>query len=80
MKKRRTHGECASTLNGCEVVVGATCGGGRRMGRRLGLRRFLKGRTGEQREAVVMWIAGLVVMSLAANLWFVVRLYLNDWR
>lgn len=80
LRNRRAHGECASTRNGCEVIVGSTCRGGRRVGKRMGLRRFWKGRTGEQREVVVMWIAGLVVMSLAANLWFVARLYLNDWR
>ncbi len=80
MKNRRAHGECASTPNGCEVVVGATCRGGRRVGRRTGLRNLVKGRTGEQREVVVIWIAGLVVMSLVANFWFVVRLYLNSRR
>lgn len=80
MANRRAHGECASVPSGCEVVVGATCGGERRVGDRLMLRRLWKGRMGEQRGMVVVWIAGLVVMSLVANLWFVVRLYLNDWH
>jgi hypothetical protein len=80
MANRRAHGECASTPRGCEVVVGATCGGGRRVARRVMLRRLLNGRMGERRGMMVVWIAGLVVMSLVANLWFVVRLYLNDWH
>jgi len=77
MENRRAHGECAFAPYGCEVVVGASCGRGRRVGRGIGWRRLLKGRMGEQREVEVMWIVGLVIMSLVANSWFILRLYLT---
>lgn len=77
MENRRAHGECAKGMGGCEVVVGGTCGGGRGFRKGRGMRMLWKRRVGRRGEGVVIWMVGLVVMSLIVNLWFMARLYLN---
>jgi len=74
MERRRAHGECKAGEGGCEVLVGRRCGGVRRMGRGV-----LGGRGGRWRGGMGMWVVGLVVMSLVANVWFVVNGYFRGW-
>ena len=74
MEKRRAHAECGEGERGCEVLVGRTCGGGRR-----GLRWERLLRQGAVR-GLGMWLIGIVVMSFVANLWFVGKLYWSGGR
>lgn len=81
MRNRRAHEECAAGLNGCEVVIGTSCGGRKHVGRGRGSNWLLRRRQGKRRNLIVvmsMWVVGLLAMSLVANLWFAARLYLNN--
>ena len=74
MAKRRAHGECGfGEEGGCEVVVGASCGGGARgvvVGKGRGV-----GRMGRMEVSLVMWLIGLLVMKFFfVNVCFAVRL------
>lgn len=72
MERRRKHGECGAGSGGCEVVVGASCGGAKGR-RRVG--EFWKRRVRRVEVSLMMWVVGLLVMSFVVNLCFVVRLY-----
>ncbi|KAL6715193.1 hypothetical protein ACLMJK_007457 [Lecanora helva] len=61
MQRRRAHAECKGGVGGCEVLIAGTCLGGKR---RVGEWKVGKG--------MRMWVVGLVVMSLVANVWFVI--------
>lgn len=77
MANRRAHGECGPREGGCEVVVGASCGGrrgvrrGRWVGRLgMGVRRI--------ETSLVMWVVGLLVMSFVVNLCFAIGWYISE--
>lgn len=78
MENRRAHGECRAGNGGCEVVVGASCGGGRGGREGRGFRKFGGRGGGGFRMLLLMWLVGLLVMSLVANLCFAIRLRRND--
>ena len=81
METRRAHGECGVGEGGCEVVIGASCGGARRMGkgRRGGVGRlWRRRRLGSIEVSFVMWVIGLLVMSFVVNLCFATKWYLGD--
>ena len=49
---------------GCEVVVGASCGGARGQGKGRGVGRLWRKRSvGRMEVSLVMWVIGLLVMS-----------------
>lgn len=79
MENRRAHGECAVGEGGCEVVVGASCGGARGWGRgNVGGRVWRRvGRMGRVEASLVMWVVGLLVMSLVVNSCFAIMWYIN---
>lgn len=64
---------------GCEVVVGGTCGGGGKgLGRSMRLGRLWTKKVAWYHSGALMWVVGLVVMSLVANLWFITRFLLSE--
>lgn len=79
MENRRVHGECAVGEGGCEVVVGASCGGMRGWGRGYVGGRVWR-RVGRVEVSLVMWVVGLLVTSLIVNFCFAIKWYINYMR
>ena len=78
LERRRAHNECKMGEGGCEVVWGRNCGGGRRsVGKGNKLMSLLSGRMDSFPLGFKMWVAGLVFVSLVANIWFIAKLLLN---
>lgn len=78
MENRRAHGECAAGEGGCEVMVGASCGGARGWGKGSGVGRVWRrrmGKAGRVEGSLVMWVVGLLVMSLVVNFHFMTKWY-----
>lgn len=80
MENRRVHGECAVGEGGCEVVVGANCGGRRGWGKGGMVRKFGRkvGRMGGVEASLVMWVIGLLFASVIVNFCFAIRLYMTN--
>ena len=78
MENRRAHGDCAAGEGGCEVVIGASCGGARGVGKGDVIGRLWRIRKGRDEMSLVMWVIGLLVMSFIVNLSFAIRLYSSD--
>lgn len=75
MENRRAHGECAAGEGGCEVVLGASCGGSKsRLGDSV-VGKLWKEHMGRLDVSVAMWVLGLLMMSFVVNLWFLLRQY-----
>ncbi len=77
MEKRRAHAECRAGEGGCEVVVGASCGGARGVGKGRGLWGRRR-RVGRFQASLVMWVIGLLVTSFVVNLCFAIKWYLGE--
>ena len=77
MAYRRKHGECGAGEGGCEVVVGASCGGKRAAGRGRRVGRLWR-RMGRVEGSLVMWVVGLLVMSFFVNLCLAVGWYISN--
>lgn len=75
MEKRKAHGECKSSEAGCEVVIGATCGGRERIDKGKVVQKLWRSRIGRPSAWLTMWIVGLLVMSLFANLYIFIKWY-----
>lgn len=78
MEKRRAHGECAAGDGGCEVVLGTTCGGPKRVRRGRAVQKLLTSRIGRPGATMTIWILGLLLMSLITNLCIGVRWYVSS--
>lgn len=78
MENRRAHGECRAGEGGCEVVIGASCGGVRGVGKARGFGRMWRRSVGTVEASLVMWVIGLLVMSFVVNLCFAIKLYLGE--
>lgn len=78
MEKRRAHGECAAGEGGCEVVIGSRCEGEKRLEKGTVVQKQWSGKFGRLGAWPLMWIVGLLVMSLIANLYIGVGWYLNQ--
>lgn len=76
MENRRAHGECAGE-GGCEVVIGASCGGTRRAGKGNVVGRLWR-RVGRIEVSLAMWVIGLLAMSFILNLCFAIKWYRRD--
>lgn len=77
METRRAHGECRAGEGGCEVVIGASCRGGRGVGKGRAVARLWRRRVGMFEASLARGVVGLLVMSFVANLCFAIRLYLT---
>lgn len=78
MENRRAHGDCAAAKGGCEVVIGASCGGARGVGKGNVVGRLWRRRKGRDEVSLVMWVIGLLVMSFIVNLSFVIRFFSSN--
>ena len=77
MVRRRAHAECAGGEGGCEVVVGATCGGAKATDRRKATQSFWYDGMGKPGILLMVWVIGLLVMSFFVNVVFVSRWYFS---
>ena len=78
METRRAHGECAVGKGGCEVVIGASCGGARGRGKgRLVGRLLWRGGIGKVEVPWTVWVIGLLLTSFVANVCFAIRWYFD---
>ena len=78
MLRRRAHAECAGGDRGCEVVVGSTCGGAKAMWRRRVRRSSWVIGVGRPGFLLIVWVVGLLVMSLAGNAVFMLKWHFNQ--
>lgn len=78
MENRRAHGECGAGEGGCEVVIGATCGGAKGVGKGNVVGRMRRRRVGRLEVSLVMWVIGLLVMGFIVNLCFAIKWYRSD--
>ena len=80
METRRAHGECTVELGGCEVIIGATCGGAKRERRGILLKKFRTSKVRTLRAWPMLWVSGLLAMSLFANICIAVKWYSSNPR